>query len=267
MKPKGSPAKLTNSGPWGVSKTASSSGANASSPGRAISCDLAPSESATRGQQPTAGRAATSSSTSTALVLAGGSSSAADAALAPSLTALPSALPFLLASTAPHGPPPRWLGRIDAALIPLGDLPHDDRYISCLAVTAHHAVTREDRPGARSYVMYTITVRMPGEAAQGWRVARRFSQFAELHQELWAHHTTALQRSGASLPSKLRWPFGGLELEGMERRWPLDRYLKALMALEDLRQSEQLLHFLAAHTPPKRRRQWDAAVGRASTPR
>ena len=114
--------------------------------------------------------------------------------------------------------------------------------------------------------MYTITVRMrPAERGPpSWRVSRRFSQFVELHQELWARHTAALQRSAATLPSKFRLSLGGLELEGRERAPHLDAYLQALMASTELRRSEQLVYFLAANTP-SRRRLWEAAVGRASS--
>jgi hypothetical protein len=94
-----------------------------------------------------------------------------------------------------------------------------------------------------------------------WRVPRRFSQFVELHAELWARHTAALQRSAATLPGKWRLPFGGLELEGRERAPELHAYLQALMANDELRSSEQLVYFLAANTPA-RRREWEAATRR-----
>ena len=147
-----------------------------------------------------------------------------------------------------------------------------------VAITGHHATTPRE-PGARRFVMYSIAVSMlrDGEAGAAssasagrtdappsWRVSRRFSQFVELHQELWKHHTAALQRSGITLPAKFRLPFGGLAVEGRERVLPLDAYLQTLMASDELRRSEQLVYFLGADMQ-QRRPWWEAAVGRQET--
>ena len=97
-------------------------------------------------------------------------------------------------------------------------------------------------------------------------MSRRFSQFVELHHELWARHTAALARSGATLPGKFRLPFTGLDMEGRDRAPELDSYLQVLLGSEELRRSEQLVYFLAANTPV-RRRLWQAAVAAERSPR
>ena len=66
-----------------------------------------------------------------------------------------------------------------------------------------------------------------------WIVRRRFSQFVELHTELWARHTAALQRSRAALPSKWRLPIGGLELEGRERAPELHGKIREMAPMTD----------------------------------
>ena len=98
---------------------------------------------------------------------------------------------------------------------------------------------------------------MPARQAT-WRVARRFSQFVELHDELRSRHAAALRQSGAHLPNKFRLP-SALEVEGSQRAPELDAYLQKLVANNELRQSEQLVYFLAANTP-NRRRLWQAAI-------
>ena len=76
----------------------------------------------------------------------------------------------------------------------------------------------------------------------------------QLHKRLGAE----MQRGGGRLPSKIRLP-STLEVEGAERLPALNAYLKNLVASGELRRSEQLVYFLAANTP-SRRRLWRAAV-------
>ena len=99
----------------------------------------------------------------------------------------------------------------------------------------------------------------PAESqGQSWRVSRRFSQFVELHQGLWARHAAEIQRCGAQLPSKFRLP-SSLEVEGEQRAPSLDEYLRRLMNSRELRRSEMLTYFLAANKPA-RREMWHASV-------
>ena len=93
---------------------------------------------------------------------------------------------------------------------------------------------------------------------QSWRVSRRFSQFVELHQGLWARHAAEIQRCGAQLPSKFRLP-SSLEVEGDQRAPTLDEYLRRLISSRELRRSEMLTFFLAANKPA-RRELWYKAV-------
>ena len=93
---------------------------------------------------------------------------------------------------------------------------------------------------------------------ESWRISRRFSQFAELHDELTARYAAELLRCGARLPSKFRLP-SSLAVEGDERAPALDAYLHALLTSSTIRESEQLMYFVAAGTS-RRRRVWDAAV-------
>ena len=229
-----------------------------------------------------------SASTSHALVLAGSARPSPPhgptPTIAPSISALPNALPLLL-SAAGSAPPPIWLARMDALISPGGLVQQtaadaNAADVGCtLSITGHHAATPRE-VGARRYVTYTIAVAMresgregerereqsSGREPQSWRVSRRFSQFVELHHELWARHTAALARSGATLPGKFRLPFTGLDMEGRDRAPELDSYLQVLLGSEELRRSEQLVYFLGANTPV-RRRLWQAAVAAERSPR
>ena len=142
-----------------------------------------------------------------------------------------------------------------------------------LSIVAHHAQAAREAGGARPFVQYTVDVRIlqsgggsggeddaPGEATHvgSWRVARRFSQFVELHHELSSRYAAELHRCGAELPSKFRLP-SSLAIEGAERAPALDEYLRKLLTSTSIRKSEQLMYFVAASTS-QRRRVWDAAV-------
>jgi hypothetical protein len=89
----------------------------------------------------------------------------------------------------------------------------------------------------------------------GWWVERRFCQFAQLDHELYIQHASALQTSGAQLPSKLRLP-GSLETEARQRTPALQAYLSRLARDGTLLRSEPLFYFLAAHRAPPRQRLW-----------
>jgi len=142
--------------------------------------------------------------------------------------------------------------------------PQGSRMQYNIAVADHRVATPR---GMRVFVQYIVEVTVwPVAIASdtltsdtcSWQVMRRFSQFTELHHELSARCSIALHDCGARLPSKFRFP-SSMEAEGAERMPLLDRYLKQLASSDELRQSEQLRHFLAA-TTPARRSQWEVAT-------
>ena len=98
-----------------------------------------------------------------------------------------------------------------------------------------------------------------GDIEAGWRVHRRFSQFAQLHHELRTQHPSALLACGAQLPSKFRLP-SSMYAEGAQRLQLLQAYLVALLGNEALRRSDPLLYFVGANYSTARRRVWKAAV-------
>ena len=97
----------------------------------------------------------------------------------------------------------------------------------------------------------------------GWAVQRRFSQFAQLHQALLAQHEAALQRSGAVLPNKLRWP-SSLEVEGAERLPQLQEFLSSIVLEPSILSSEALTYFVGANHTSRRRWVWEREVGARS---
>ena len=174
----------------------------------------------------------------------------------------PTAIPVNLADEGASGPIPRQM------------------VTACtLQVSGHHPVQPGDRllrggqparDPQRPYVEYTIwvTIQSALYAADGgtrmverrWRVARRFSQFVELEQELKERHGPHVHRCRAQLPSKFRLP-SNMQAEGDDRMPQLNAYLAQVMGCKDLRRSEPLIYFIAANTSPERRRLWSEAVG------
>ena len=192
-----------------------------------------------------------------------------------------SALPLLASAVAPTVPMPSRPPPSSSLVEGFGPDAHGVALppLSCaLALVSHHCAVPKEA-GARRYVQYAIRVQMEahGDAAGGggaaveeagadddalihrsWRVHRRYSQFEELHQNLWARHAAEIRRSGAQLPGKFRFP-STLDVEGEERAPHLHTYLQRLMNSPELRKSEQLVYFLAANKPA-RRRLWNAAL-------
>jgi hypothetical protein len=150
-------------------------------------------------------------------------------------------------------------------------------------------VHTHETAGDRGHLRYTICVGPQGgagsEACLGWRVDRRFSQFVEvtsplpfgpsatharahrdpsfltrqLHAALKSLHGAAMARCDAHLPSRFHLP-SSVEAEGAQRIGPLGAYLSRLMRSVALRRSQQLLYFVGAQSPA-RRRLWAAAAG------
>ena len=100
----------------------------------------------------------------------------------------------------------------------------------------------------------------PGEnrPVRGLKRCIRFSQFVELHVELKKRHGVEMQRCGATMPSKLRFP-SPLHVEGSQRMGPLDAYLSQLMSSAVISRSQELFYFVGGGQP-ERRALWEAAV-------
>ena len=131
-----------------------------------------------------------------------------------------------------------------------------------LRLWGFHEVQRKGPVNRRPYLRYVVAVGpRPDTGGQGWKVNRRYSQFIELVDELTTQHASALERSGALLPPRVRFP-SSLQAEGRERLPALQLFLSRLMEDQVLRRCEPLLYFLNADRDSARRRLWAAAVGR-----
>jgi hypothetical protein len=154
----------------------------------------------------------------------------------------------------------------------------DEHTLACSARIIRHMAMATKEAGARPFVQYEISVAIhhrlslleeDGNSAchqdlqecpcGPWRVLRRFSQFAELHEELRKTHARELQKVSASLPSKFRLP-SSLAEEGADRQVSLDAYLQKLLSSPVIRRSEQMIYFFAA-TSPRKMQMWRKAVG------
>lgn len=109
-----------------------------------------------------------------------------------------------------------------------------------VAVRAHR-VERDERVFQR-HVVYLLAVAL-GEFR--WEVARRFSDFQRLNDELRAEYPVSMKGAATQLPAKELLPtLRDKELEASRRMPQLQQYLQWLLLSDDTRRSEQLMGFL-----------------------
>ncbi|KAI8072691.1 PXA domain-containing protein [Gongronella butleri] len=96
------------------------------------------------------------------------------------------------------------------------------------------------------YVIELQQVDGEGNQTSGWIVARRYSEFFDLHQQLKAHYASV-----RSIAFPTKWPLLKLQKSFVEaRRINLERYLRQLLTKPDLCQSDALKLFLSQQQMP-----------------
>jgi hypothetical protein len=127
-----------------------------------------------------------------------------------------------------------------------------------VAVSVHAYRVESDGRLFERHVLYLLAVAL-GEFR--WEVARRFSDFRRLHDELTTAFHVSMKGAASQMPGKELLPsLRDKELEASRRMPQLQQYLQWLLLNDETRCSEQLMAFLDV-LPRGHRRVWLQSVG------